>query len=48
MPTSPTIFRGRDPSLSAGGEKEGWGDCSTDELWDYESAVDAYKTFCIM
>ena len=30
-------FRGRDPSLSAGSEKEAWGDCSTDELWTYEA-----------
>ena len=26
-------FRGRDPSLSAGTETDGWGDCSADALW---------------
>ncbi len=29
-------FRGRDPSLSAGTETDGWGDCSADALWSYE------------
>ncbi|MET0599612.1 MAG: mannonate dehydratase [Mesorhizobium sp.] len=29
-------FRGRDPSLSAGTEADGWGDCSTDTLWTHE------------
>ena len=37
-------FRGRDPSLSAGNEKEGWGDCSTDELWNYEDFAGLVKT----
>ena len=37
-------FRGRDPSLSTGNEKEGWGDCSTDALWDYEDFSGLVKT----
>ncbi|MDX8498821.1 mannonate dehydratase [Mesorhizobium sp. VK4C] len=37
-------FRGRDPSLSAGCAKEGWGDCSADELWDYEDFAGLVKT----
>ena len=37
-------FRGRDPSLSAGTEDEGWGDCSTDELWTYEEFSGLVKT----
>lgn len=37
-------FRGRDPSLSAGTENEGWGDCSTDELWTYNDFAGLVKT----
>ena len=37
-------FRGRDPSLSAGTENDGWGDCSTDELWTYEDFAGLVKT----
>src|SRR5258708_28566296 len=37
-------FRGRDPSLSAGSETAGWGDCSTDELWSYEDFAGLVKT----
>jgi mannonate dehydratase len=37
-------FRGRDPSLSAGSETEGWGDCSNDTLWDYDDFTGLVKT----
>ena len=29
-------FAGRNPSLSRGADLDGWGDCSDDELWDYD------------
>lgn len=29
-------FRGKDPSISRGDDAEGWGDCSSDNLWSYE------------
>jgi mannonate dehydratase len=37
-------FRGRDPSLSAGTETDGWGDCSTDELWTYDDFAGLVKS----
>ena len=39
-----SYFRGRDPSLSAGSELEGWGDCSADQLWTYDDFAGLVQT----